>query len=241
MKATVDQSHTPPATSQTVARISQASVSFPGKLNTCAIIVACNPPYGFRERIDMIRKQVRSAIIIDNGSEAKTFAEVLAACGQPGVHLIRNGENLGVATALNQGMRYASQAGYDWALTLDQDTVPDAGIVEGLAFAYASCPFRDAVAIVGSAYLEAGKEIPRQSLESRSNISEADGSWLEGKIAITAGSLLSLSAYRAVGAFRDDYFIDCVDMEYCLRVRSRGLKVIIATKALMVQKIGQPT
>jgi rhamnosyltransferase len=241
MKTAVDQSPTPPVTSQTAALIPQASVSFPGMRNTCAIIVTCNPPHGFRERIDVIRPQVEGAVIIDNGSEAKAFAEVLAACDQPGVHLIRNRENLGVATALNQGMRYASQVGYNWALTLDQDTVPDAGILKGLAFAYASCPFRDAVAIVGSDYLEAGKEIPRQSLESRSSISEPEESWLEAKIAITAGSLLSLSAYRTVGAFRDDYFIDCVDMEYCLRVRSEGLKVIIATKALMVQKIGQPT
>ena len=55
---------------------------------------------------------------------------------------------------------------------------------------------------------------------------------------ITSGSLLSLPAYKVIGAFREEFFIDCVDLEYCLRARAHGFRVIMACKPLMEHSIG---
>ena len=48
----------------------------------------------------------------------------------------------------------------------------------------------------------------------------------------------SLRIYEQVGPFRDDFFIDYVDTEYCLRVKNHGLKIIVACSARLLHKLG---
>jgi rhamnosyltransferase len=56
--------------------------------------------------------------------------------------------------------------------------------------------------------------------------------------AITSGALLSLDAYREVGSFRAEYFIDSVDEEFCLRLRRHGMIVVCSRKPLMHHALG---
>src|SRR5262249_43948355 len=62
----------------------------------------------------------------------------------------------------------------------------------------------------------------------------------EMKAVITSGSLISLATFQSVGGFRDDFFIDYVDFEYCLRVRAHGYRVIRTVEPLMKHAIGNP-
>jgi len=55
---------------------------------------------------------------------------------------------------------------------------------------------------------------------------------------ITSGSLCSVSAYDAIGGFKDDFFIDYVDVEYCLHARTLGYKVIVSCNALLFHSLG---
>ncbi len=55
---------------------------------------------------------------------------------------------------------------------------------------------------------------------------------------MTSGCLLSLDAYREVGPFRDDLFIDFVDNEYCLRLRKMGFQVLRANGAMLQHSVG---
>jgi rhamnosyltransferase len=57
-------------------------------------------------------------------------------------------------------------------------------------------------------------------------------------IAITSGMLISLSKYSEIGPFRNDYFIDFIDNEYCLRAASKGYRVEINCDALIDHSIG---
>jgi rhamnosyltransferase len=220
---------------QTEAAVSHF-VPYPTAANTCIVMVTYNPDAGLEARIDSIRRQADSFVIVDNDSEAEGLALLGVIRDGAGIILIRNNENEGIAAALNRGTSWAIDAGYSWVLLLDQDTVPSPEMLNGLLTAYNDCPIRDKVAIVGSNYIEADAGrlgTPLQLTPSPS--------WVETPVAITAGSLLSLEAFRLIGPFRVEYFIDCVDMEYCLRVRSKGFKVIVATTPLMVQKIGKPS
>jgi rhamnosyltransferase len=58
---------------------------------------------------------------------------------------------------------------------------------------------------------------------------------------ITAGALHSVSAWRHVGGFRDDFFIDYVDIEFCFAARARGYVVAQAHAPTILHSIGQPT
>lgn len=44
--------------------------------------------------------------------------------------------------------------------------------------------------------------------------------------AITSGSLINTKSFSLVGWFKDEYFIDMVDIEYCFRLKKMDIKFI---------------
>ena len=62
--------------------------------------------------------------------------------------------------------------------------------------------------------------------------------FLERKTLITSGTLIPFSLFKTVGFFREDYFIDSVDHEFCLRARAHGYKILISCRSVMSQRIG---
>lgn len=201
--------------------------------NICAIVVTYHPDGGLPERIERIWGQVDKVVVVDNHSSETCLAMIRKISARLGVHLILNDENLGIATALNQGVRYAIDCGYTWALTLDQDTVPYQTMIQNLISAYHDCPFKEKVGVIGSNYQErvTGKvALHEKDYEKKS--------WLEVKEVITSGSLMSISIFENIGPFRNDFFIDLVDFEYCLRLRTNGYKVIITHEIGMIHSHG---
>jgi rhamnosyltransferase len=49
---------------------------------------------------------------------------------------------------------------------------------------------------------------------------------------------MALSTLTLLGAFREDFFIDYVDIEYCFRARAQGYRVIRTRRPLMSHAIG---
>jgi rhamnosyltransferase len=45
-------------------------------------------------------------------------------------------------------------------------------------------------------------------------------------VVMTSGNLLSLKAFRDVGPFLADFFIDYIDIEYCLKLNYKGYQVL---------------
>jgi len=56
---------------------------------------------------------------------------------------------------------------------------------------------------------------------------------------ITAGSLISLEAYSNVGGFNENFFIDYVDFEYCLKLKRNFFKIIKNPKAQLLHTVGE--
>jgi rhamnosyltransferase len=56
---------------------------------------------------------------------------------------------------------------------------------------------------------------------------------------ISSGSAISAAAYRKLGAFREDYFIEYIDIEYSLRAVSRKVPVYMNAGVTMRQTTGQ--
>ncbi len=208
----------------------------PRRENICAIVVTYQPDGGLASRVDRLTGQVDLVVIIDNHSGDSSVAMLnLLVASRTNLHLIRNSDNLGVAAALNQGVRWAKEAGYHWALLLDQDTTLLEFTVETLIGAYRGFPEKNRLAVIGANYL--GKMREREAL----NKSDFTNSWMDCVAVITSGSLLSIAGYEAIGPFRDDLFIDHVDHEYCLRARSRGWKIIMSRQPAIQHVVGVPT
>jgi rhamnosyltransferase len=121
-------------------------------------------------------------------------------------------------------------------LMLDQDTTVAPDMVETLTEVVRREPNIQRLAVVGSNF----KDKVTERLDT--HVARPDDSaGIETVTAITSGSLVSLSAFRAVGGLRDDFFIDCVDHEYCLRARAHGYRVMITSKPVMEHPIGNFT
>jgi rhamnosyltransferase len=56
---------------------------------------------------------------------------------------------------------------------------------------------------------------------------------------ISSGSAISAAAYRKLGAFREDYFIEYIDIEYSLRAVSQNVPVYMNAAVTMRQTTGQ--
>ena len=202
----------------------------PSAANVCAVVVAYFPDEGFETRLQTILPQVARLVIVDNTPDAILLSpEIISAWGER-LHCIANHANRGVASALNQGLKYALQQGYHWALTLDQDTECYPDMVTILGSVYEDCSPRPAV--IGSNYLDPRNHKPK--------VPPQGNECLEQKTVITSGSLVDAGVAQAVGSFREDYFIDQVDHEFCLRVRAHGYRVVISRKSAMDHSVGGP-
>jgi rhamnosyltransferase len=56
---------------------------------------------------------------------------------------------------------------------------------------------------------------------------------------ISSGSVISAAAYRKLGPFREDYFIEYVDVEYSLRAQSRDVPVYMNAAVTLRQSNGR--
>ncbi len=200
--------------------------------SVCAIVVAYFPDEEFGERLQKLLSQVAQIVVVDNtpGQHALPDLENLVRDRAP-LHLIKNQCNAGISVALNQGLEQALKLGCKWILTLDQDTQCCADMVGTLLKVSKACVPKPAV--IGGNYLD-----PRNK-RAKVPVSES-GDFLEQKTVITSGSLIDAGLAEAIGGFREDYFIDQVDHEFCLRVRAHGHKVVISRKPVMAHSVGGP-
>ena len=51
---------------------------------------------------------------------------------------------------------------------------------------------------------------------------------------------MPFSVFEKIGPLEDDFFMDCVDQEYCLRIRSFGDRAILACRAHLAHSLGDP-
>jgi rhamnosyltransferase len=202
------------------------------KADVCAVVVTYHPDPGFPDRLAQVRSQVGRVVVVDNGSSPPAREILRNMAAGTDVDLILNDANLGVATALNQGIGQARDRSFRWALTLDQDSVVEPFLIETLLEAHNDFPMKEKVAVVGSNYYDEkrGKTLVPGS--------PGQPAYLEQTTVITSGSLISVDAYGRIGPFRDDFFIDHVDDEYCLRARSKGYKVILCRRPVLRHSIG---
>ena len=56
--------------------------------------------------------------------------------------------------------------------------------------------------------------------------------------AITSGSYIPLNIFKKIGLFNNNFFIDLIDIEWCLRARFKNFKVVCCQKVILQHNIG---
>jgi rhamnosyltransferase len=217
-----------------------------GPDKVCAVVVTYEPDEGLAHRLAVINAQVDILIVVDNNSHADKVEVLQALQGELRLDLILNSKNLGLAAALNQGLGRARSLGYEWSVTFDQDSLPAPDMIERQLLTLNSYHSSDKVLFVSPNIYSAGAQDDRPwgwlldgSSKYRFRIVRTSEFDLEDvTLTITSGALTNLSIFEKLGPFREEYFIDYVDTEYCLRGRSRGFTILVSAKARLDQRLG---
>jgi rhamnosyltransferase len=197
----------------------------------CAVVVTFHPDEDVLENLYKLRDQVDGLVVVDNGSSPQSIALLRRASSEIQFELIENGENLGIATALNIGIRWVERNDYHWVILFDQDSAVTDGFIATMIHAYETHPQSDRLGILVPRYVDkrSGNRIPAP-LTRKGEI----------EIATTSGSLMLVSSFLAHGLFVDDLFIDSVDYEYSLRLRSDGYLLEECQEAVLLHSPGTP-
>lgn len=200
--------------------------------SVCAVVVTYFPDSGFIDRLKHVVPQVARIVVVDNTPpEGTAFNLGVAIQELQRVSLIENRRNKGIAVALNQGLAFAVNSGFKWIVTLDQDTQCSSGMVSTLLVLSESCSLKPMV--IGCNYMD--PQVNRTKVPD----CDDDESFLEQKTVITSGSMIDVQRAEFIGGFREDFFIDQVDHEFCLRARAHGYPIIISRKSLMTHSVGR--
>lgn len=140
------------------------------------------------------------------------------------IQLVINNENIGIASALNQTAIKAINLGYEWLLTMDQDSY----FQSDLLFKVFSRSKIQNTAIFSPTSVDAS-EIKKENSDAST----------EDLNVITSGNILNLIIWKTIGGFEEKLFIDEVDNDYCLKAISNGFKIIRFNNISLIHELGQ--
>lgn len=184
------------------------------------------------EQIRPLMAESGALVVVDNGSSSDEVDALKEASTKLGFHLIPNRKNVGIAEALNQGVRWAKNEGYAWVLLMDQDSRMPDGFLRAMCGAWMSHPDREKIATIHPRYMH--PELGIRPLAPRAR----DGSYIW---CMTSGALMPTWVFDKLGCFASEFFIDWVDIEYCFRIRQAGYLLAEASDAILVHDPGQAT
>ena len=200
-------------------------------MDVCAGIILHNPDITrLQKNIDAVLPQVKRLFLVDNASD--NIKKLQEAFTDDRIDWIENDINKGVSGALNQMIDLADKNGYEWILTLDDDSVCGDNMVAELLTATSHY---DNIAVISPRTIDrdvsAVKTIKNEPLD---DIEEID-------MCITAGSLTGVKAVIETGGFDERLFIDHVDHDMCLRLKRRGYRIVKVNTAIIYQEFGRET
>lgn len=211
--------------------------------DVCAVVVTYHPDTKLlAAQLEALQVQARCVVVVDNATPGPS---VRALCGErPNVELLALGGNAGLAAALNAGIA-AARAKQDiaYVLLMDQDSVPEPGMVTALKAALHRQSRHVRVAAVGTRFRDPREGVDAPFVRVRFPINrQLHCSGACDEVAcdflITSGSLVPLEVLDRVGGMDESLFIDNVDLEWCFRATSRGYALFGVCGARMLHHHG---
>jgi rhamnosyltransferase len=194
--------------------------------NTCAVIVAYEPTKSIFDLILVLKKKLRKIFIIDNSGNDFSNNLLNDLISDDFLKIKRNSTNKGIATALNQGVKNAIESGFDWVLTLDQDTILKDNFLDLAINSFKNFPNKSEIGAIGLNSIDSNGK-----LNYNNNFTTKD-------YLITSGMFVPLKIFINYGFFKESYFIDNVDLEFSLRIRSFKKKLLLTKSAGIIHKPG---
>lgn len=178
-------------------------------MKIAGIVTLYNPESSVRENIESYLNDIDRLYVIDNTPDTDN-KEILP--GDAKISYLPNYENLGVAEALNIGANMAIESGYKWLLTMDQDSKFKKGSVYKMIDYLEKNDCSKVGLITPWHVINTGVKKPKEQIDYPFEV-------------MTSGNIINLEAYKKIGGFKDWYFIDDIDIEYCMNLNSHGYHI----------------
>lgn len=200
-----------------------------------AVIISFNPDLDvLRANVDSLKKQVSQIVIVDNGS--RNINEINQLVKNDNINFIYEGKNVGIAQATNDAFSYFQKENYKWIITMDQDSVlPDQAINKYLKYTHRVTGL---IASIQKPIKEMTINGRRVTLSKEGTVEYPSKIDKSRKI-IASGSLISVEAWKLVGGFDEELFIDAVDFDFNMKLLEAGFSVE-QINIEMKHKLGSP-
>ncbi|AST31340.2 glycosyltransferase family 2 protein [Ralstonia solanacearum] len=209
-------------------------------LKSGAIFVTFRPTDEQVAAIAATARLFDAVIVVDNSPA--TDATLHHRFNLPNIQFLENANRGGIAGAFNRGVEALLAGGIDRVYFFDQDSAVPSDYRQLMDEALDSAP--EACMIGPKIYDINLRAFSPRYLVSRwtyraDPIPESASALIPCSFLISSGSVATRAALTACGPFREDYFIDDVDTEYCLRAALLGVGVFINPRAVLNHAIGE--
>lgn len=197
-------------------------------MRIAASVVIYNPDEGVTERISTYAGEVQKVFVADNSDTPNEDLLNKIRAVSENVEIIPMHGNMGIAAALNAALNKASEQGFDYLLTMDDDSY------------FTGTTLHDYLTRAEEIFASDEKVIQIGIHNSGDKdddlvVNNENPDWL-----ITSGSIMAVENSIAVGGFLEKLFIDEVDREFCYRASDAGYKMRRVLDLTMQHNLGQP-
>lgn len=216
----------------------------------CIVLLNWNQREDTLSCLESLTKIVYSPIqivIVDNGSVDGSVDSINS--NYPAVKIIKLSHNTGCAGGRNRGLAYARSLNSDFVLFLDNDTTVEPDFLSHLI----DVARTDArIGILSSKILldsdhsvcwTAGGRVNAagtvDALHYHAPSGEVpdrifDVDWVPGCVLLARSEVA-----EATGAFDESYFVYFEDIDWCVRARQRGYRIVVVPQSIVYHKVSQ--
>ncbi len=193
-------------------------------MKIAACIILYHPEQSVEQHIITYINYVEKIYIIDN-SESRNYNDKFLSRHASKIIFIYNGINEGIAKRLNQACVLAIKDGFEFLLTMDQDSYFEENYLNKYLTCIENFSEKEKAAVFGINY--------------KIKFNNTGCNYNKVKTLITSGSIVNLKAYKIIGNFDEDLFIDFVDTDYCFKSILKGFQLIEFPNIFMHHEIGK--
>lgn len=210
------------------------------KNNTFSIIVTYFPKLSeFKKILTNHKKNFKKIIIINNSPEVS----LKHLKNKDKVIIVNNKKNLGLAKALNIGIKKSIKRGAKMVCLFDQDTHIDDDHANKMLLNINAFKFKKETCLYNSLYFNKvtnkyGSLINFKFLRLVKSMPNKSKNYTFVEYAITSGSFIPINFFKKIGYMRNKLFIDFIDIDWGLRAKKRGYKIVIFHNVKLTQHLG---
>ncbi len=189
------------------------------KIKISGVVVLYNPDKDYIDNIKSYIDDIDELYVIDNSPKRNKLFE------DKKINYIFNNDNLGVAKALNMAAKESIKNGYKWLLTMDQDTKFNSGVMK-----------RMIDYISNNDCSNTGIVVPWHN--TKLDIKKSKDIIDNPLTVMTSGNLVNLDIYEKIGGYNEDFFIDGIDIEYCLKLKKNKYNIVRLNDVEIMHDLG---